>query len=112
MVKILVIILATFIFVLLPFLVTPSMAIPFAEYLSIPVLIIAASILFYSLKKDDHKLRLIGYSLICASVWLSSLSWFGMPFIDFVFMLTAILAFITNIYFIVILFRSNTQASN
>ena len=111
MIKIIVIILATLFFDLLPFFVTPSMAIPIAEYLSLAVLIIAASILIYSLKRDAFRFRLIGYSLICASVWLSSLSWFGMPFIDSVFMLTAVLAFIANIYFIVILFRSNAQAS-
>jgi hypothetical protein len=112
MIKIFVIILATLFFDLLPFFVTPSMAIPIAEYLSLLVLIMAAFFLFYAFKRDALKYRLIGYSLICASIWLSSLSWFGMPFIDFVFMITALLAFIVNIFFVAILFRSNTQTSN
>jgi hypothetical protein len=111
--KISLIIIVTLIFVLIPFFVTPSMAIPIAEYLSILLLIIASFFLFYSAKKDKLKFRQIGYSIICASLWCSSLSWFGMPFIDVVFMITGVLAFIANIYFLVHLFlRPNEGLKN
>ena len=88
------------------------MAIPVAEYLSILLLIVASLFLFYAEKKDKLKFRQIGYSIICASIWLSSLSWFGMPFIDVVFMITGVLAFIVNIYFVVRLFYKTNAGLN
>jgi hypothetical protein len=108
---ILIIIFLTLIFDLIPFLVTPSMAIPIAEYLSFPALIIAVFFLGYSIKNDARTYRLIGYSFICTSIWLSSLSWLGIPFIDFVFMITAAIGFILNMFLVVILIRNNKYLS-
>ena len=102
----------------LPYLVglaAPTLAVPWAEYTAL--LFLVASAVAYALSR--HSTLNLGflpvYLLGCVAMFFSSASWFGMPFIDAVFMLTAlgsaVAAVLLAVAIVVRLFRSGRPRS-
>ncbi len=71
-------------------LVAPTLALPWAEYLAIATFAMAVVTFAVRLRSLSKFGVLPVYLLGCVSILLSSISWFGLPFIDAIFMLTAL----------------------
>jgi hypothetical protein len=87
----------------LPYLAPPSLAIPEAEYAALACLS-ASAIAFAALRRSTFRLGFLPvYLLGCSATLLSSVSWFGVPFIDAVFMLTAFFSAVTLLILAVVI---------